>query len=164
MTRVTLDPARREGAGEQPSAEIPPALAAQIARFIDYLTVERGLSRNTLEGYRRDLIRYGRHLGAAGAQDATAVPEELVSGFVARLSATSYSEGHRYEASSVARALAAVRMFHLFLLREGETETNPAEGVARPKVPRTLPRPLSMGDVNALLQACGGGDAAGLRD
>jgi integrase/recombinase XerD len=144
--------------------EVAPTLAAAISRFLDFLTVERGLSRNTLEAYRRDLLRYSRFLASAGIDDATCVPEALVSGFVGHLSATSFAEGRRYGPSSVARALAAVRMFHLFLVREGETETNAAEGVVRPKVPRTLPRPISLGDVTALLQACGDGDAAGLRD
>jgi integrase/recombinase XerD len=64
----------------------------------------------------------------------------------------------------VARSLAAVRSFHLFLLREGETNRNPAEGVVRPKVPRNLPRPLSVGEVEALLAAPNEADPAGIRD
>ncbi len=140
-------------------------LDGQAGRFLDYLQVERGLSPNTLEAYRRDLRRYTSYLLAEGFEDATRVGEEQVSGFVARLSARPFAEGRRYRASSVARSLATVRMFHRFLLREGEARVDAAAGVVRPKVPRTLPRPLTVGEVEALLASSGGvADAAGLRD
>jgi integrase/recombinase XerD len=139
-------------------------VAAQISRFLDFLAVERGLSNNTLEAYRRDLLRYGRYLEEQGVLDSTKASEATVAGFVGRLSGTQFAEGRRYRPSSVARALAAVRMFHLFLVREGDAESSAAEGVVRPKVPRTLPRPLSVQEVSSLLAACGEGDGAALRD
>jgi integrase/recombinase XerD len=140
------------------------AFEGQISRFLDYLSVERGLSKNTLEAYRRDLDRYASYLRAGGVSDATDVDEAAVAGFVAHLSSTEYQEGQRYRPSSVARALAAVRSFHMFLLREGDAKENPAEGVVRPKVPRTLPRPLSVSEVEALLTGPSGADPAGVRD
>jgi integrase/recombinase XerD len=140
------------------------ALAGQISRFLDFLTVERGLSKNTLEAYRRDLIRYAGYLRTLGVEDATLADENLIAGFIGHLSASEFAEGQRYRASSVARALAAVRTFHGFLLREGDTDVNPAQGVARPKVPRNLPRPLPLADVEAMLAAPGEGDVVGLRD
>ena len=139
-------------------------VVAQISRFLDFLAVERGLSNNTLEAYRRDLLRYGRYLEEHGVLDSTEASEAIVAGFVGRLSSTQFAEGRRYRPSSVARALAAVRMFHLFLVREGDAESSAAEGVVRPKVPRTLPRPLSVQEVSSLLAACGEGDGAALRD
>jgi integrase/recombinase XerD len=145
-------------------AAAPQPLAGQIRRFLDFLSVERGLARNTLEAYRRDLGRYAAHLGTQGFRDATKADEAAVAGFVGALSGTEYAEGKRYRASSVARALAAVRTFHLFLLREGEAQVNPAERVARPKVPRNLPRPLTVGEVEAILAVPTDGDPAGLRD
>src|SRR5437867_1765706 len=150
-----------------PSKETPliaQPVAGQIARHLDYLTVERGLARNTLEAYRRDLDRYARYLAGRGMADATAVDEATVAGFVAHLSATEFAEGRRYRASSVARSLAAVRSLHTFLLREGEAASNPSEGVSRPKVPRTLPRPLSVDEVARLLAAPPETDPAGIRD
>ena len=140
------------------------AVEGQISRFLDYLAVERGLARNTLDAYGRDLARYAAHLEASAVTDATNVDEATVSGFVASLSRSEYAEGKRYHPSSVARALAAVRMFHLFLLREGEASGNPSEGVVRPKVPRLLPRPLSQQEVGAILDAPGEADPAGIRD
>jgi len=140
------------------------AVAGQISRFMDYLSVERGLAKNTLDAYGRDLARYSAYLQAKGVADATDADEPTVSGFVAFLAGSEYAEGRRYRPSSVARSLAAVRMFHLFLLREGEAEANPSEAVVRPKVPRTLPRPLSLEEVEAILRAPGEADPAGIRD
>jgi integrase/recombinase XerD len=140
------------------------ALAGQISRLIDFLTVERGLSKNTLEAYRRDLLRYASYLRTRGVSDATLADESLIAGFIGHLSATEFAEDRRYRPSSVARALAAVRTFHGFLLREGDTDVNPAQGVTRPKVPRNLPRPLAVADVEAMLAAPGEGDVVGLRD
>jgi integrase/recombinase XerD len=139
-------------------------LTGQISRLLDFLTVERGLSRNTLEAYRRDLERYARYLVERGVTDARAVDEATVAGFVAALSGAEYAEGKRYRASSVARALAAVRGLHAFLLREGDVEADPSEGVVRPKVPKNLPRPLPLEDVEAILAAPPDGDVPGIRD
>jgi integrase/recombinase XerD len=139
-------------------------LTTQVARLLDFLTVERGLSRNTLEAYRRDLARYVRYLEKRGITDATAVDEATVARFVASLSGSEYAEGKRYRASSVARAFAAVRSLHGFLLREGDAVVDPSEGVVRPKVPKNLPRPLSVSEVEAILSAPPDGDVAGLRD
>ena len=63
----------------QNEVEVAPAISAAISRFLDFLTVERGLSRNTIEAYRRDLLRYSRFLAQTGVQDPTNVPEALVS-------------------------------------------------------------------------------------
>ncbi|HEX9235611.1 MAG TPA: site-specific integrase, partial [Actinomycetota bacterium] len=139
-------------------------VSAQISRLLDFLTVERGLSKNTLEAYRRDLARYSRYLAQRGIGDATQVDEATVAGFVASLSGAEYAEGKRYRASSVARALAAVRGLHAFLLREGNVAADPAEGVARPKVPKNLPRPLPLADVEAILAGPSDRDVASTRD
>jgi integrase/recombinase XerD len=139
-------------------------LANPVERFLDYLAVERGLSRNTLDAYRRDLGRYQGFLGGRGIVDVTRAGEADIAAFVANLSALEYAPGKGYRPSSVARALAAVRSFHRFLVLEGETEADPAEGVARPKVPRNLPRPLSVEEVAALVAAPGQDGPVALRD
>ena len=126
-----------------PREQLPATLAGQVARLLDFLSVERGLSRNTLEAYGRDLLRYAAFLASRGITDATAADEATIFAFVGHLSGIEYAEGLRYRASSVARALAAVRSLHSFLLREGEATDDPSAGVTRPKVPRTLPRPIA---------------------
>jgi integrase/recombinase XerD len=140
------------------------ALASSVERFLDFLAVERGLSRNTLDAYRRDLERYRSFLAERGIADPADASEGDISAFVAHLSSIEYRPGRGYRASSVARALAAVRSLHRFLVLEGETTADPAEGVARPKVPRNLPRPLTVDEVAALLDAPGSNGPAALRD
>lgn len=139
-------------------------MAIQIQRFLDHLSVERGLSDNTIQAYRRDLTRYRAFLAGRGIADGRKVDEGAVAAFVARLSASTHHEGRPYRATSVVRALSSVRSFHRFLLREGGTSKDPATTVVRPRLPRSLPRPLPLEDVERLLAAPDQGTPAGLRD
>ena len=139
---------------------------AQVERFLDHLTVERGLSGHTVSAYRRDLDRYARYCTQRGVDDAAWAEEDLVSGFVAHLSEARHGPDGTvpYHASSIARALAAVRSFHRFLILEGDTDRDPSAGVVRPKVPRNLPRPLSVDEVERILISPLGAGPATLRD
>jgi integrase/recombinase XerD len=137
---------------------------AQIARFLDHLRVERGLSVNTVMAYERDLRRYAAFLQRRRIADAADVDGHAVSAFVASVSAATHGDGKPYRATSVVRALSSVRSFHRFLLREGEAASDPTDGVVRPRLPRSLPRPLSVDEVARLLAAPRETDEKGLRD
>jgi integrase/recombinase XerD len=139
-------------------------ISSQIERYLDHLSVERGLSGNTISAYRRDLARYASFLASRGIRDARAVDDATVAGFVARLSSSTHHDGAPYRATSVVRALSSVRSFHRFLMREGQADRDPSAGVVRPKLPRALPRPLSVDDVQRLLASPPDGTPAGLRD
>jgi integrase/recombinase XerD len=139
-------------------------VATEAERFLDHLAVERGLSEHTLAAYRRDLRRYAAFLATRGVTTAVEVDEPMVRSFLASLSASTHGDGEPYRATSVARTLSAVRSFHRFLLREGVTDRDPAAGVARPRLPRSLPRPLPADDVRRLLEAPDATTPAGLRD
>lgn len=140
------------------------ALAKQIQRFLDHLTIERGLSGHTVAAYRRDLERYATFLrGARGITDARRVDEQAVAAHIAAVSASTYGDGRRYRATSVVRTLSSVRAFHRFLLREGKISSDPTAAVIRPKLPRSLPKPLSVDDVARVL-AHPDRSAKGLRD
>jgi integrase/recombinase XerD len=147
-----------------PVGPAPHPLASQIAAYLDVLRVERALSANTVEAYRRDLGRYARFLTGRGVHDAVGSTEADVGDFVAWLSSIERPQGGRYAASSVARAVAAVRTFHRFLVREAGAGVDPSAGVSRPKVPRRLPRPLRLREVEALLSAPPVDSPRGLRD
>ena len=136
----------------------------QIQRFLDHLLVERGLSGHTIAAYRRDLGRYAEFLRGRGVTDARRVGDRDVAAHVAAVSASTHGDGKPYRATSVVRALSSVRAFHRFLLREGETRKDPTAGVVRPKLPRRLPRPLSVEDVARLLAQPDPSAPAGLRD
>lgn len=141
------------------------ALAVWAERYLDHLAVERGLSVNTLAAYRRDL---GRYVAFCAKRDVLApemVREATVRSFVASISASTWGEDDRpYSARSVARALSCVRSFHRFLLREGAAERDPATAVVQPKLPRSLPHPLSVDEVARLLGVPDVGTPVGLRD
>ncbi|MFL5799782.1 MAG: site-specific tyrosine recombinase XerD [Actinomycetota bacterium] len=150
---------------------VPPEWAWQVQRFLDHLTVERGLSPNTVASYRRELARYAAFSSAAGVESAVRVDPAGVAAFVASLSAARHRGGGRkqedprpYRTSSVARALAAVRSFHRFLVAEGETDRDPTVTAVRPRVPRSLPRPLSVDEVARIVEAPSGQEPAALRD
>ena len=92
--------------------------AAAIAQYLDHLEVERQLSPNTLEGYRRDLEALGAFSEAQG-QDVDALGTEDIRGFIAA--------EHRRGLSpkSLQRRLSAVRSFYRWLLRHGRVKANP---------------------------------------
>jgi integrase/recombinase XerD len=140
------------------------ALRTDAERFLDHLTVERGLSTNTLQAYRRDLRRYLAFLSSWGIRDVPGVTDEAVGAYVVQLTSSTYDDGALYRPASIARMLSAVRSFHRFELREGVTDHDPTVGIAAPKLPRSLPRPLSVEEVGRLIEAPPAGDAVGLRD
>ena len=167
--RVDSAPPGTGAAGARPAGGVhtaPPSeqAAAAVRRFLDYLAVERGLASNTLAAYRRDLRRYTGWLAAAGIDDPAAAGEDDVVAFLGELRAGSTPAGSRYRASSVARNLAAVRGFHRFLVRERLAASDPSRDLDSPKVPASLPKALSVEQVEALLGAVAGDEPRALRD
>ncbi|WP_091653425.1 site-specific tyrosine recombinase XerD [Micromonospora pallida] len=131
-----------------------------VRGYLDHLTVERGLSANTLASYRRDLDRYLATLAAAGVTDLASVGPGQVEAHLAALRAG--DAGHPpLAASSAARAASAVRGLHRFALREGLVGADASRDVRPPTPPRRLPRALPVDDVVRLLEAAGSVRAAG---
>lgn len=134
-----------------------------VATYLAHLGVERGLAANTLSNYRRDLDRYLAYLEGCGIATVGAVTPGVVGGFAAHLSAGS-PEHRPLSASSVARAVVAVRSFHRFVAQEGISTTDPASDVRPPATGRHLPKALGIDRVEALLAAPDRDSALGLRD
>jgi len=129
----------------------------QVDELLSWLSVERGRSANTLAAYRRDLAAYAEFLHGRGLQ-AGEVTEPVVEDYLAFLRASGKAP------ASVARALVSVRSLHRFMENEGRSLSNPAEEVARPKVPSGLPKALSEAEVGALLGAVAGDGPIARRD
>jgi integrase/recombinase XerD len=132
----------------------------QVLDFLAYLEFERGLSRNTLEAYRSDLLQYGRFLttrgrGALDAQSAD------ISAFLAALAG---SDGRVASPATIHRKAACLRSFYRHLRREGIVDSDPTAGVAAPRRGRKLPRVLTRGEVGRLLAAPTGSEPTDLRD
>lgn len=134
------------------------------SRFLDYLIVERGLSEHSLAAYRRDLRLYHAFLAGAGVDDVTRIDDVTLRGLVPWLRHTPNARGATFAPRSIARTVAAVRGFHRFLVAEGLAPTDPARGVSAPKLPRSLPRALTLPQVERLLGAPSGDAPAVLRD
>jgi integrase/recombinase XerD len=133
------------------------ALPLEVEDFLLWLTTERGRSANTVDAYRRDLKRYIDHL-RAHQQDLQSVTDDGVVGFIAA------REQSGAASSSVARNVAAVRMFHRFLVTETIRIDDPTSGVDGVKVPSGIPKPLDEESVVRLIESCGAGDPLSRRD
>jgi integrase/recombinase XerD len=134
-------------------------------RFLDHLTVERGLADNTLAAYKHDLERYISFLAERGVDDVRRVDTNLIRSFVASLSASTHgADEEAYKATTVVRTLSTVRSFHRFCVREGIAQDDPAAGVVRPRLPRTLPHPLTVAEAIAVVGSPVASTPAGLRD
>ncbi|MBT0664462.1 site-specific tyrosine recombinase XerD [Geobacter pelophilus] len=127
--------------------------------FLGYLSVEKGLSRNTLEAYSHDIGGYIDFLAIGnGINEPADIRPQQVSGFLAQLKSSGLAPRSR------ARVLSAVRMFHKFLMIEGYAKVNPAALIEAPKTLRLLPEVLSMREVEALLAAPKTDSVIDLRD
>lgn len=123
--------------------------------FLDMLAAERGGAQNTLAAYRRDLDDFAAHLAAGKRMVDSATTADL-RGYLASLSARGF------KASSVARKLSAIRQLYRFLYAEGHRGDDPGAVIEGPKRGRTLPKVLSVKEVDHLLQvARAGADDAG---
>ncbi len=128
---------------------------AMVERFLDHLEGERGLARNSVLAYRRDLRRYLEHLSARQVRLLDDVDEAEVAEFAATL--REGAQGHPpLAASSVARMLVAVRSLHRFAVQEGEVTCDVSQPVRPPTPPRRLPRALTVDQVVAVLAAASG--------
>jgi integrase/recombinase XerD len=134
-------------------------------RYLEHLTVERGLADNTLAAYRRDLERYVGFLTVRGVGDLDDVDAKTIRAFIASVSASTHGpDGEPYRATTVSRMLSTVRTFHRFALREGLVTDDPTAGVVRPRLPRALPHPLTVQEVTAIVEAPGDATPVAARD
>ena len=118
---------------------------ALVELFLDMLAAERGAGENTISAYRNDLDDLSAHLRATGRTIADARTDDL-RGFLVSLSESGF------KASSLARRLSAVRQLYRFLYAEGQRSDDPAAVLEGPKRARSLPKVLSIADVDTLLK------------
>jgi integrase/recombinase XerD len=132
-----------------------------VLDFLAYLEFERGLSRNTLEAYRSDLLQFGRFLDQRGG-DATLATAADIGDFLAEL-----AEGNGRPPSSPAtihRKTACLRSFYRHLRREGLRDSDPTASISGPRRGRRLPKVLNRDEVAKLLSQPTGTAPTALRD
>jgi integrase/recombinase XerD len=129
-----------------------------IDAFCDALWLEDGLSRNTLDAYRRDLALFATWLHDGRDGSLLAASHADILAYLA----------HRYrqrtKATSAGRLLSTLKRFYRLQLRDGCLQADPTLNVESPKLPRPLPKSLTEEDVGCLLEAPHTGDVMGLRD
>lgn len=134
----------------------PSQIQRQINGYLDHLLVERGLAKNSMSAYRRDLARYQEFLVSRGIAEFPGVTANEISEFL--ISLRLGSDQHPALApSSAARTLIAVRGLHAFLAKEGITASDSARAVKPPGVSKRLPKALTFAEIERLLAAVGAG-------
>ncbi|HEW81796.1 MAG TPA: site-specific tyrosine recombinase XerD, partial [Nitrospirae bacterium] len=120
-----------------------------VERFLNYLTVEKGLSPNTLDAYRRDILKFREYLKENGRKITNFKKDDLVS-FIDKLR----NSGN--QASTLARHIASLRGFCKFLLIEGIIKEDPIENLSTPKGWKRIPKIIGIEEVSILLSTPGG--------
>jgi integrase/recombinase XerD len=131
------------------------SIESLLLDFLAYLELERGLSRNTLEAYRSDLLQFGGFLERRGLCATDATHSDLAA-FLAELSDAA--------AATLGRKVACLRSFYRHLRREGLIEHDPTADLHGPRKTQRLPRVLTRHEVACLLREPKGTEPLALRD
>src|SRR3989338_4369899 len=126
--------------------------------FLDYLSIEKGLSKNTLLAYERDLGRYDSYLKRVKISSLEGVTRMEIMDFLLK------EKDRGLSPSSVSRELVAIRMWHRFLAQEGQIKEDVTEVLEAPKLWKHLPEVLSVAEVETLIKAPNARKAQGVRD
>lgn len=140
------------------SSRAPAAFTNDIEAYLSYIALERGLSRNSIAAYRRDLDQAATFFAARGVTGWRNVTTAGASEWVQSLGTADYA------AASLARKVTALRNLAHFLVREKRREDDFTALLSGPKLTRRIPGTLTEAEVQRLLGAVTGGDARALRD
>lgn len=128
-------------------------MANQLDMFIAFLQKERGLSKNTLSSYRRDIEQFSKFV-----QDPLRADQKTIITYII------YMQKNGKAVSTISRALASLRSFYQYLLSNGTIKYNPTVDLEAPKAEKKLPQILSAGEVELLLEQPKCVDLKGYRD
>lgn len=129
-----------------------------IETFLNYLSVERGLSQNTIVSYRKDLKVYIDFLKSLHIDALSQTTKNDITNFML------YQRDKGLAANSIARSLAAIKVFYRFLTRERILRTDPTSLIDSPKLYKKIPDTLSLNEVEVLLNQPNIRDKLGMRD
>jgi integrase/recombinase XerD len=129
-----------------------------IDTFLNYLSVERGLSNNTILAYREDLNAYLDFMSDKRIDALSKINREDITNFMMN------QKGRGISVNSVARRLAAIRMFHRFLAREKILRSDPTNLIDSPKLWKKIPDTLTLNEIDSLIAQPDIRDKQGIRD
>jgi len=130
-----------------------------LDEFCDNLWLEDGLSRNTLDSYRRDLTKFAAWLGQQRGLSMMQTTHGDIQGYLAYL-----VTAQKARPSSTSRNISSLKRLFRYLIRQGRIDTDPTLQIDTPKLPRNLPKSLTEQDIERLLDAPDSQTALGLRD
>ncbi|HEX3074552.1 MAG TPA: tyrosine recombinase, partial [Ignavibacteriales bacterium] len=130
----------------------------QLDKFLNYITLEKGLSDNTRTSYRHDLTRFIEFISEKGINRLSSVASKDISDFLYLLAELGLSS------SSRSRYLSSIRGLFGYLFASGNTESDVSEVIDLPKLRRKLPDTLSVDDMNKILEQPDITKPAGIRD
>lgn len=121
----------------------------RIEAFLQYLSAERGSSKNTIDAYRNDLSGLAAFAANGSTNghgpEASQIDRTLILNFIGDLNRRSYAK------ATVARKVAAVKSFCAFLIDHGDLTSNPTAQIDSPRAPKPVPKPMSIEEVDLLL-------------
>ena len=129
-----------------------------LDEFLNYLSIERGLSKNTISAYRTDLSHFTEYCADLGIEDPDAVKRQDIMNYMLGL------KDKKISSNSISRALVAIKMFYKFLVQERLAKDDVAGVLESPRLVRPLPNVMGMAEVDKLLSAPDVRDWMGARD
>src|SRR4030042_5903805 len=121
------------------------SIDAYLDNFLNYLTVEKGLSKNTIESYSRDLQKFITYLEKNNCTDVSRITNLDIMSFLVEIKSQGLSS------KSTGRNLSALRMFFKFSVQEDFLDADPSINIESPKIRPSLPSVLSIVEVDSLL-------------
>jgi integrase/recombinase XerD len=129
-----------------------------VQEFLNYISVERGLARNTVQAYERDLLQFAAYLPEIGIENVAEVNAQTLVEYLRHL------QRQQLAAASVSRKLAAIKSFFHYVTRERILRIDPSVTIDSPRLPMRLPKVLSAKEMTTLLEQPGIASPAGIRD
>lgn len=113
----------------------------ELAQYLEYLELEKGLARNTIEAYERDIGALLEHFGG----EVSALTRQNINSYIY------YLKENKYMATSIARKIASIRGFFRWACANGCFKSNPTEFLEQQKLPKKLPKVLTVEEINKIL-------------
>ncbi len=129
-----------------------------LQEFLNHLFVERGLAKNTISAYQRDLMQYIQSFLRKGIKDPDSIKREDITDYMQKQKTRGLS------ASSICRSLAAIRMFHRFLARERLSKEDPTHLLETPKMWKRIPDVLTLTEIEEMIKVSHGRKWQQVRD
>ena len=128
-----------------------------IEKFLEYINVDKKLSKNTFESYRRDIYQFREYINKNGLNYKKVTNKDAVSYL-------EYLKALDKKPSTISRHLASIRLFYQYLLKNKIVKEDPTQGIQSPKIEKKLPSILSAQEVSVLLEQPKGEDLKSIRD